>query len=687
MGDLVVKDICLLKEEIDNLNDNIYSLKNSSELNLVEAIKEIEDNLHLAKQIDYYKGIASGYIILGILYSYNGQTSKCSQALNSALKVHTKYNLHEKLLADIYAAYVVFYLESKRDYKEAIKYCQKGLALSKKNMFDSLIWKFTLNFGVAYLELQMLDQAEKSFEETLSIGINEGNKRAQLYSYANLAELYYKKNDLALARENHKKAYRLALRLDNIIVLSATTHLSASIEFELGNTKKACQLLQKTIERLKNNKQKTWITYLSLELIDFYIRADEFQKAKQILDEISGNIKILESDEYSSKYFGFLSAYYEHIGDFHSSLINYKVHHMYYKALRERQEKEVINTIKEETMQKTIESLRVLSEVGQEIISYNDLDDVFIEVNKHISSIFKNYNFVVALKQNDRLNCIYYRYLDKNLPLFSYKIGNKNSFLCATIRNDKTIVLNDLMNEYSDHVENIIQLDPNKNVPQSLLSIPLRVLDKSIGVLQVQAYKKNVFNRRNIEFFSIVASYTAVAIRNSMQVKELKKMVNYDSLTGLKNFHYFNKMLYYIIQDTDYKYPISLLIIDIDHFKDVNDTYGHSIGNECLQKVGKMIKEEFETKADIVARIGGEEFGILLTDTSEDHVLYKANRLLDSFRNISVFQEDEIFISVSIGCAINANKVVSVDELFDLADGALYKAKENGRNQIVTLKY
>ncbi|MFP4457427.1 MAG: diguanylate cyclase domain-containing protein [Clostridia bacterium] len=678
----------LLKEKIDKTNIHIYSLRNSSELNLIEAIATLEDNLSLAKSLDYHQGIVECYRLLSILYSYNGQTSLCYQALDNALKFHNKYELDEKTLANIYAAFVVFYLEVKRDYEIAIKYCQKGLALSKSNMFRSLIWKFTLNFGVAYLELGMLEQAQKAFEEALSLGKSERIKRAQLYAYANLAELHYKRNNIDLARKNHEEAYDLALEMDDIIVLSSIAHVSAAIEIELGNVRKACQLLQKTIERLRKNKQKTWVTHLSLELINYYIKDSEYQKAKQLLDKIETNILDLENDEFAAKYFLFSSIYYERVNKYKKSLEYYKLYNMYNKRLLNKQAKEVANTIKEEAMQETIESLRVLSSVGQEITAYDNLDDIFLEVNKHISSIFSNYNFVVALKNKDELDCIYYRYLDKNLPLFSIKINNKNSFLSSTIRKDEMIVVNDLINEHSKYVEDLIHLDTNRDIPQSLLSIPLKVLDETIGVMQVQAYRKDVFNNHNIEFFTIVGSYTAIAIRNSVQVKELREMVNYDSLTGLKNFHCFNKMLYDIVQDANYKHFASLLIIDIDHFKFVNDTYGHNIGNDCLQRVGKLIEKQFLDDSNIAARIGGEEFGILITDTDEHSVTEKAENLLNSFRNTPVCKVDrEIYISISIGIGISNSKRITADELFALADSALYIAKESGRNQIVTLRY
>jgi len=675
----------LQKIEVDKINNHIYELRNSNKLHLPQAIDQLRKNLEKAKELEYFSGLVDAYRILGIIYAYNGQASLSLKSIKNALKKHEKYSLNENQLAKIYAAFVFYYLEIKRDYKKAAKYCQKGLIIAEKNKLHSLLWKFNLNLGVTYLELNILDQAKELFLKTLELGKMSGLDKAQLYAYANLADLYHKSGNLILAREYQTKAKELAIKIDDIVVLASLNKILALLEAELGNTEKACRIIENTIEKLKNNKQDTWLVSLSLELVELLMNKEDFIYAKSILDDISDKIKNIENDKYATKYYRLLSKFYEQTKEYNKALDIYKQYHHYFNRLQKRQEQEIVSSIRSEALQKTIESLKVLSEIGQEITSYNDLDDVFVEVNKHIAGVFENYNFVVAIKDKSNLNCIYYKYQDRAIPPFNLEINNKNSFLCATFRNREILVINDLLNEYDLYVKDLIHLDRSREIPRSLLSIPLKVLDETIGVLQIQAYKTDVFQKHNIQFFSVIASYTAIAIRNSIQAENLKEMANNDSLTGLRNWHYFNKKLYNITENAKVNNPIALMIIDIDHFKKVNDTYGHNIGNECLKKVAKILKKEFVDTSTLIARIGGEEFGILITSADIVEIRQKATSLLKAFRNISVYEDKDVYISISIGLAVNNRDSINIDDLFDLADSALYKAKENGRDQIIAL--
>jgi diguanylate cyclase (GGDEF)-like protein len=671
--------------EIDRSNNSIYALRNSNKLHLPKAIDQLKMNLEVSKDIGYLKGIVDTYRILGIIYAYNGQASQSLKRIESALEIYRREDLSEKQLADIYSAFVFYYLEIKRDYKEAAKYCQKGLPLAEEYKINSLRWKFNLNLGVIYLELDLLNQAKELFLKTLEIGKETNLEKAQLYAFANLADLYYKQGNLIMARDYQKRAKELAIKIDDIIVLASLNRILASIESELGNDDKACVIIEDTINKLRDNKQDTWLVSLSLDLVECCIRKEDYLYAKEVLDEISKKVMDIENDKYATKYFKLLSKFYEQTREYNKALENFKQYHYYYNRVQKKQEKEIVSSIKAEALQETIDSLEVLSEIGKEIASYTDLDDVFLEVNKHISNVFENYNFVVAIKEKTSLNCIYYKYQDKNIPSFSLELNNKNSFLCATYRTDETLVLNDLLNEHDKYVKDLIHLDRNKEIPKSLLSIPLKVLDETIGVLQIQAYRKNAFNNHNIQFFSIIASYTAIAIRNSIQAENLKEMANNDSLTGLRNWHYFNKELYEITKNAEKFNPISLIIIDIDHFKKVNDTHGHNVGNECLKKVAEVIKEKFEETAEVIARIGGEEFGIITTKADTRDICKRSNDLLKAFRDKPVYEQEDVYISISIGSAINTKEDINIDDLFDLADSALYEAKENGRDQKISL--
>ncbi len=167
--------------------------------------------------------------------------------------------------------------------------------------------------------------------------------------------------------------------------------------------------------------------------------------------------------------------------------------------------------------------------------------------------------------------------------------------------------------------------------------------------------------------------------------RKLQNLSNTDALTGLRNRRHFNEVL-----EVEFKRsrrtqsPLSLLIIDIDHFKRINDTYGHPFGDQCLSKVGEILNEG-RRAADLCARYGGEEFVLLLPDTP----LSGATIVAENLRNLfaaSELENDgvEVSITVSIGvAALSPSMAGDALTLLKAADQQLYKAKEAGRNSVI----
>lgn len=162
---------------------------------------------------------------------------------------------------------------------------------------------------------------------------------------------------------------------------------------------------------------------------------------------------------------------------------------------------------------------------------------------------------------------------------------------------------------------------------------------------------------------------------------ELETMALTDQLTGLRNRHFVKGMAPKMFSAAiRHKHPLSIIALDIDHFKQINDTHGHAGGDDVLAAVGAMLNETFRTE-DVPARIGGEEFIILLSHCSLEHALAKAEQLR---QQISVLRPSGIAVTSSFGVATLTPDAVSVgyEQLLSKADEALYRAKEGGRNRV-----
>lgn len=159
---------------------------------------------------------------------------------------------------------------------------------------------------------------------------------------------------------------------------------------------------------------------------------------------------------------------------------------------------------------------------------------------------------------------------------------------------------------------------------------------------------------------------------------ELMQLSNSDKLTGIANRRYFQSQLAIFIENyQNEQVPFSLLIIDIDYFKQVNDTYGHLVGDEILMKLATILKDNARPE-DTVARFGGEEFTIILDNTNSDQALMMAKKFNKQVEN--VIWPTIGRLTISIGCATYLPNDTE-DTLFQHADDALYESKRNGRNQ------
>ncbi len=165
--------------------------------------------------------------------------------------------------------------------------------------------------------------------------------------------------------------------------------------------------------------------------------------------------------------------------------------------------------------------------------------------------------------------------------------------------------------------------------------------------------------------------------------KELEELAYYDTLTGLPNRRFFYEHANLLFENAKrYKTPISLLVMDIDHFKKINDTYGHDAGDLVLKNFADIVRKNIR-QSDLPARFGGEEFVLLLPNTTLSQAKAVAERIRKAFENsVVIYRGQEVRTTLSGGLAEFREGMENIDELIRLADMALYRAKELDRNRI-----
>ena len=184
----------------------------------------------------------------------------------------------------------------------------------------------------------------------------------------------------------------------------------------------------------------------------------------------------------------------------------------------------------------------------------------------------------------------------------------------------------------------------------------------------------------------IVAYYSNYCLTANSLFRKLQFDSTKDFLTGLNNVRNFDSLFNYAIKNAkEKKENLSLLMIDIDFFKKVNDTYGHEQGDIVLYELGKVLSENSRS-FDIVSRNGGEEFTVLLLDCPNEHAIQIAERVRSSVETHSFILSTgiQIAITVSIGVASHRGIANEMEKLLEISDIALYAAKHTGRNKVCT---
>jgi diguanylate cyclase (GGDEF)-like protein len=215
----------------------------------------------------------------------------------------------------------------------------------------------------------------------------------------------------------------------------------------------------------------------------------------------------------------------------------------------------------------------------------------------------------------------------------------------------------------------------------SRMSIPLVSFGQILGVLALESSARNAFRESELQCLESVADICATSIQNAHYVERVKQLAYLDGLTGIFNRRFFElRILEEIERSRRYGTGMAVIMADIDQFKRLNDEFGHLLGDEVLRQVSSLFHQQLR-KIDVVCRYGGEEFGIVLTQTNASHavsVAEKLRRMVEHWQFPGVPQT----VTISAGVAAFPDHGTSRDELVRAADNGLYAAKQAGRNRI-----
>jgi diguanylate cyclase (GGDEF)-like protein len=272
----------------------------------------------------------------------------------------------------------------------------------------------------------------------------------------------------------------------------------------------------------------------------------------------------------------------------------------------------------------------------------------------------------------------------KSAPVnFEWKVRAKG-LTNHILSNERPTIIEDLSSETSFDTGPMLKLGI-----RSLIAVPLKVEGKIMGILYVDDFAPRAFTEREINTLNLLAAQAAAAIDKALLLEKAETLAVTDELTKLYNHRYFLRSLERELKRAKrYSDELTLLMIDVDHFKNYNDTWGHLKGNVVLKTVAEILGHSAR-ESDIVARYGGEEFSIIISQAEEGQVLTVAERIRQEVYNHPFPGEEKQpggKLTISVGLAIfplDANESIS---LIECADLALYRSKALGRNIVTSYR-
>ncbi|MBI3611255.1 MAG: sensor domain-containing diguanylate cyclase [Nitrospirae bacterium] len=219
--------------------------------------------------------------------------------------------------------------------------------------------------------------------------------------------------------------------------------------------------------------------------------------------------------------------------------------------------------------------------------------------------------------------------------------------------------------------------------PASFLGLPMVVHDHVIGVLAITSQRPHSFDEQHKEFLKMLCSQAAISIADAKLHDEVNRLATTDSLTGVANHRRFQERLNEELErQAREEGAFTLLMIDVDHFKRINDRFGHPSGDQVLKQVAAVLSKTVR-KIDVVARYGGEEFAVILLKIGPKESYHLAERIRKSVEGLApVINGEPQKVTISLGMAVYPDDAHDRQMLIERADRALYAAKHNGRNKV-----
>lgn len=334
-------------------------------------------------------------------------------------------------------------------------------------------------------------------------------------------------------------------------------------------------------------------------------------------------------------------------------------------------------------LKRQVERLSLFHEVGKTLASTLDLQKILQTIMEKISDFLQPDTWSL-LMLDENTQELYFEIAigagASKLKDVRLKLGEGIAGWVA--QSGEPVLVEDVKKDprFAQKFDELTQTDT-----RSVVCVPIKGREKILGVIElINCLNKESFRKEDIPILKNLADYAAIALENARYVQRIQELTITDDCTALYNARHLHFVLdAEIYRSNRYNYEFSVIFIDLDHFKLVNDTYGHLIGSKLLWMIGDIIKGHLRL-IDYAFRYGGDEFVVLLPQTPKENALMVVRRIRDLLNSTVFFTEEGLNIKVtaSFGLASFPGDARTRKEILRMADEAMYIVKNSTRNNI-----
>lgn len=669
--------------------------ENSKAISLTKALVETASSLKL------WELAARNWNVQGIIYLNLGMHERAVECFHNVVKVEKSHGLL-RVKASAYSNIGSIFLTNSI-YDRACKYYALAVETLKKGgekqaRYDSELQYFYGNLALAYSESGHLEPVPEYLRRIKKLGIEDKGKRAK-YNY------YYVKMIYHFCKREYKNAKRCYLiARENINPENEYDVLALAVDFiektvKYGEKDEFYETELLKLEALQESSR-------NLSNIFIYDRLREYYLEKKIPPKINFITK---------RYIKFLEKEVEDVAKRQGEAI-VAVDEIMCKdddmeTIRHKNtELELIANeaiYHKNSLQRAYDQIDLINKLGRRITSTTKFNEVIQLIYENIRKNIPTTTVILMVKnemREDALDTIFYNELGVLMPNVSLDLQMVKGFFSECYHKNKIISSYD--EEYKTFFEE--QRISQKVDIKSAIFLPLNVDDEVIGICSIQHVESNAYTEENIRFLKELLPFLSIALNNAIRSRNLEKEIkshletqkelkevnkrleilsSLDELTQINGRRAFSKILVQWI-DKAFKaeQSLSMIMLDIDYFKNYNDNYGHLEGDEILKKVAGFFDQVVDEANGLAARFGGEEFIAAFVGLSYDETMKIAETIRSGIYNLNLPHSLSSYERVTVSVGASVCKRISINEknrAIKAADTCLYEAKKQGRNRVV----